>query len=246
MKLSNNTVLITGGASGIGFALAEALIELNNTVIICGRDREKLNAAGEQLPQLTTYVCDITQSRDLTQMQAQLSVRFPKLNILINNAGLQQSLDFSGNRVDEPRIELEIETNLTAHIKLTNRLLPVLTSQEESAIIFIGSALARVPKHSTPIYCATKAALHSFAESLRYQLTNTTTRVIEVVPDVVETAMTADRRDIKKMRPADLAKSVVQGMKNNSRNILIGRTRVLFGLHRLMPKIAQSIINKSI
>ncbi|MCG6969572.1 MAG: SDR family NAD(P)-dependent oxidoreductase [Gammaproteobacteria bacterium] len=244
MKLSNNTVLITGGASGIGFALAKAFIESKNTVIICGRDRDKLHAAKEQLPQLTTFYCDITKTQDLSELQAQLSTRFPKLNMLINNAGMQQSIDFTGTGVDETRIDREIDTNLTAHIKLTNRLLPLLSSQDTSRIVFIGSALGRVTKHSTPIYSATKAAVHSFAESLRHQLANTSTKVTEVIPDLVATSMTQDRQNTKKMHPATLAKSVLRGIRKNNSKILVGRTRLLFGLHRLTPKVAERIINK--
>jgi short-subunit dehydrogenase involved in D-alanine esterification of teichoic acids len=243
MNPANNTVLITGGASGIGLALAEQFLQ-RNTVVICGRDAEKLAATKRRLPEVVTMVCDITRPHDLAELQAQLSARFPQLNILINNAGVQIPMDFAGLGVDEAAIEQEIQTNLVAHIKLTNRLLPLLTAQKESAIVFVGSALARVPKHGAPVYCASKAGVHSFAQSLRFQLTGTNTKVIEVVPDLVATDMTADRQNVRKVTAEAVAKHVVTGLKRNDEEILIGRTRLLFGLHRWLPAVAESIINR--
>jgi uncharacterized oxidoreductase len=244
MNLSGNTVLITGGASGIGFALARALLETDNQVIICGRNAHKLETAKHHLPRLTTITCDITQANQLADLQSRLSARFPRLNMLINNAGIQLPMDFSQASIDEAIIEQEIQTNLISHIKLTNRLLPILSSQDNSAVIFIGSALGRVPKHLAPVYCATKAGIHSFAQSLRYQLAATSTRVFEVVPDLVATPMTADRTTSHKITPEALAQSVMEGIKNEHQEILVGRTRLLFGIQRIMPRMAEAIINR--
>jgi short-subunit dehydrogenase involved in D-alanine esterification of teichoic acids len=244
MELTNNTVLITGGASGIGFALARALVDFNNTVLICGRDPEKLAMARSEIPELITFRCDITNSHDLSELQAELSSCYPKLNMLINNAGIQQYLDFTTLDIDEKKITQEIEINLTAQIKLINQLLPQLTSQENSAIIFLGSALGKVAKHSAPVYSATKAAIHSFAKSIRHQLANTNTKVFEVIPDLVQTNMTRDRVYEKKMQPDTLAHSVLEGIKKNYETILVGRTQLLFNLHRFLPGIANKIINK--
>jgi short-subunit dehydrogenase involved in D-alanine esterification of teichoic acids len=244
MNPTNNTVLITGGASGIGLALAEQFLQRNNTVIICGRDGEKLAAAKRQLPDVVTMVCDITRSQDLAELQAQISARFPQLNILINNAGVQIPMDFAGVGVDEAAIELEIQTNLVAHIKLTNRLLSLLTAQKESAIVFVGSALGRVPKHGAPVYCASKAGIHSFAQSLRFQLSGSDTKVMEVVPDLVATDMTSERQNVRKVTAETVAENVLSGLIRNAKEILIGRTRLLFGLHRWVPAVAESIINR--
>jgi uncharacterized oxidoreductase len=246
MKSSNNTVLITGGASGIGFALARVLIEQNNTVIICGRDSDKLNGAKVNLPQLITIKCDITKQKDLEELQVLLETRFPRLNILVNNAGIQFPMNFVTSEVNETQIDQEIQTNLTSHIKMTNRLLPMLSAQQDSAIVFTSSALAWVPKASAPVYCATKAGIHSFALSLRHQLSGTKTRVFEVVPDLVETAMTENRADVKKVTPGEVAKSVLKGLDSNKDEILIGRTWLLLGLHRLLPNVAHMIINKNV
>lgn len=243
MKTSHNTVLITGGASGIGLALARQFLQQNNSVIVCGRDAHKLSAAQQRLPQLNTMQCDITSYQDLAELQAQLQSRFARLNILVNNAGIQTPMDFAGTGVEEALIEREIQTNLTAHIQLTHRLLSMLSSQPQSAVVFVGSALARVPKHTVPLYSAAKAGIHGFAQSLRFQLSGTKTRVIEVVPDLVDTAMTADRPQAKKITPEDLAKSVIRGLKKDDTEILIGRTGLLFALHRLSPSLAAAVIN---
>jgi short-subunit dehydrogenase involved in D-alanine esterification of teichoic acids len=244
MNISNNTVLITGGASGIGFALAKAFIESGNKVIICGRDKNKLKKAKHLLPGISTFVCDITNKNDLTELQSQISSRFPELNILVNNAGIQVPIDFNYNQVDETLIDVEIDTNFSSQVRLTNRLLPVLSSQKDAAILFVSSALSRVPKASSPVYCATKAAIHSFTQSLRMQMADSNINVIEVVPDLVETDMTLDRKSVKKMQPKALAKTVINKLKYDTDEILVGRTRLLYGLHRFVPAVAIAIINK--
>lgn len=246
MKPTNNTVLITGGASGIGLALAKQFLQHNNSVVICGRDGGKLAAVKKRMPDVATMVCDITRSQDLSELQAQISARFPQLNILVNNAGIQIPMDFAGLGVDEAAIEREIQTNLVAHIKLTNRMLPLLTAQTESAVVFVGSALGRVPKHCAPVYCASKAGIHSFAQSLRFQLSGSNTSVIEVVPDLVATDMTADRHNVRKVTAETVAGNVISGLGRNAEEILIGRTRLLFGLHRWLPAVAGSIINRQV
>ncbi len=215
-----------------------ALVEANNRVIICRRDKEKLSAARELWPALTTLVCDITDAQDLAQLEVQIRGRFPGLNILINNAGIQRPMAVMDSNYDEMQIEHEINTNLT------HRLLPLLTSQKESSIVFVSSALARVPKYTAPVYCASKAGIYLFVESLRNQLNNTNTRVVEVIPDLVDTPMMADRPGSKKTQPAVLAGSFLRGVEGDSNTTFIGRTRLLFGLQRLLPNLARSIISK--
>ena len=236
--------LTSSKAFDLTTALAMALVEANNRVIICGRDKEKLSAARELWPALTTLVCDITDAQDLAQLEVQIRGRFPGLNILINNAGIQRPMAVMDSNYDEMQIEHEINTNLTAPINLTHRLLPLLTSQKESSIVFVSSALARVPKYTAPVYCASKAGIYLFVESLRHQLNNTNTRVVEVIPDLVDTPMMADRPGSKKTQPAVLAGSFLRGVEGDSNTTFIGRTRLLFGLQRLLPNLARSIISK--
>ena len=246
MNTSGNTVLITGGASGIGLALAKEFYDNKNTVIICGRNRDKLTIAKQLLPRIHTLECDITRTDNLTELQAQLGARFPALNILVNNAGIQIPMDFKEESIDEVLIKYEIDTNFTAQINITNRLLPQLSSQSSSAVVFISSALARVPKITSPVYCASKAAIHSFVQSLRVQLLGTPIQVFEVVPDLVETAMTADRLNASKTKPEVLANLALKGIRNNNNEIRIGKTGTLFMIDRFVPKLAQHLINKNV
>jgi short-subunit dehydrogenase involved in D-alanine esterification of teichoic acids len=243
MKLANNTVLITGGASGIGLALAAAFAETGNEIIVCGRDEEKLRRAENLLPSLATIRCDLTDAGDLDDLQSRLARDFPHLNLLINNAGIQTPMDFARIRVDEGLIERELQTNLAAHIKITGRLLPLLSAQQESAVVFIGSALGRVPKYSAPVYSAAKAGIHGFANCLRHQLAGSSTRVVEVVPDVVDTAMTSDRAATGKIRPEQLACRVMTGLARDQEQITIGRTALLLAINRFSPALANSLVN---
>jgi len=170
--------------------------------------------------------------------------RFPELTILINNAGVQIPLSFSDGIADETCIDLELATNLIAPIKLSNRMLPLLCRQKSAALVFVGSALASVPKYGAPVYSSSKAAMHSFAQSLRAQLKGSAVQVFEVIPDLVDTAMTAGRHNVKKIQPEKLAATVMEALKKNRHEILIGRTSLLYAINRLSPKLARRIINQ--
>jgi uncharacterized oxidoreductase len=243
MKLENKTILITGGASGIGLALAVALVYRGNRVVVCGRNREKLRQAEKLLPSITTMSCDITEPADLSDLYRRLENRFPELDLLFNNAGIQTAMDFRAGVVDESLIDRELRTNLTAHIDVTNRLYPLLSARPESAIVFIGSVLGQVPKFSAPVYSAAKAGLHCYAQCLRGQLAATSTRVVEVIPDLVDTAMTGDRVNARKIRPDQLAREVMDGLVRDREQIMIGRTGLLLGINRLSPELAHSLVN---
>lgn len=244
MKLSNNTILITGGSAGIGLALATALHQLGNQVIICGRSEQRLSETQASCPGLYTITCDISDPQQQERLVAQLNKDFPQLNVLINNAGIQRRIDFNSASLRIEQIREEINTNLSAQIELTARLLPRFTSQQHSTLIFIGSALARVPKKSTPIYCASKAALHSFVRTLRYQLDGGSTEIVEVIPDLVDTAMT-QHNPMRKLSPQTLAQAVIKALGRGKHEIRIGRTPLLFGLHRLIPSLAYRLLKNS-
>ncbi len=241
MQLSDNTILITGGGTGIGRALAVTLHQLGNEVIICGRNEVRLAEVKSQCPNLHTIACDLTDPHQQLLLVTQLSEEFPVLNMVINNAGIQRRLDFSHDEVSLASIREEVSINLTAQIELTARMLPLLRSQSDSTLIYIGSALARVPKKSTPVYCASKAALHSFVCTLRYQLNGSSTRIVEVIPDLVDTRMTRDN-PMKKITPQQLADEVIRGLTRGQREILVGRTPLLFALHRLIPSLAYRVL----
>ena len=187
MNLSNNTVLITGGASGIGLSLTSHFVQSGSTVVICGRDKHKLEEAKAKHPQITTYVCDVANSGERTSMSKWMSNEFPKLNILVNNAGIQRrGLQLAQEQSWETLRE-EITINLEAPIHLSMLFIPQLAKQENPAIINVTSVLAFAPLAIVPIYSATKAALHSFTLSLRQQLIDSPIAVIEIIPPAVNT-----------------------------------------------------------
>ena len=187
MNFSNNTVLITGGASGIGLSLASHFVQNGSTVIICGRNKNKLEEAKVKHPQITTYVCDVADSDERISMFKWISNEFPKLNILVNNAGIQRrGLQLMQEQSWEMLNE-EITINLEAPIHLSMLFVPQLIKQENPAIVNVTSGLAFVPLSIAPIYSATKAALHSFTLSLRQQLIDTPISVIEIIPPAVNT-----------------------------------------------------------
>jgi uncharacterized oxidoreductase len=186
MEFKANTVLITGGGSGIGFALAERFIQAGSSVIICGRREEKLKEAQSKYPQLHIRVCNVANPAERTALFTWVTETYPGLNMLINNAGIQQRILL----LQKPAwgtLGEEVAINLEAPIHLSTLFIPHLLQQERPAIINVTSGLSFVPLANVPVYCATKAALHSFTLSLRHQLAGTPIRVIEIIPPAVDT-----------------------------------------------------------
>jgi uncharacterized oxidoreductase len=186
MELGGNTVLVTGGASGIGLGLAERLLAAGSEVILCGRREEKLREAKAKHPRFHVRACDLTREEDRAALAAWATKEFPGLNVLVNNAGIQVRA-----RLDEPgswpRFREELAANLAAPLHLSMRLLPHLVRQPRAAIWNVSSGLAFVPLTRAPVYSATKAAIHSFTLSLRHQLAGTPVRVVEIVPPATDT-----------------------------------------------------------
>jgi uncharacterized oxidoreductase len=182
MKMTGNTIFITGGGSGLGYGFAKAFQKLGNHVIVSGRRSEVLEKSG-----MDFVVLDTRDRRAIESAAAEVSGRFPELNVVINNAGVQRRHDFATS-VDEAAIAEEIQTNIMGVIGMTTAFLPHL-KKRASTLINISSGLAFVPMARYPIYCATKAFVHSFTVSLRHQLMGTTVRVIEVIPPWVATEL---------------------------------------------------------
>ena len=186
MRLGGNTVLITGGASGIGLGLAERFLQAGSEVIVAGRREEKLREAKRKLPKLHTRSADLAGEPERAAFAEWAVDAFPKLNVLVNNAGIQVHLPLTEVSNWE-RFREEIEVILAAPIHLSMLLLPHLRRKERAAIVNVTSGLAFVPLARTPVYAGTKAALHSFTVSLRHQLTDTAVEVIEIIPPAVDT-----------------------------------------------------------
>ncbi|TGD82471.1 SDR family oxidoreductase [Hymenobacter wooponensis] len=189
MNLGNNTILITGGATGIGLALTERLMKAGSQVIVCGRRAEALEEAQRQLPGLHTRVCDVARPEQREDLARWVQQEFPNLNVLINNAGIQNrwqlaAPDTSTNWAD---YQNELTINVDAPMHLALLLIPHLRQQQNPAIINVTSGLSFAPAAFAPIYSATKAAMHSFTLSLRHQLSTTPIKVLEIVPPAVNT-----------------------------------------------------------
>ncbi|MDB5102884.1 MAG: family NAD(P)-dependent oxidoreductase [Fibrobacteres bacterium] len=186
MKTESNTVLITGGASGIGYALAERFLDAGNTVLICGRREDKLKEARAKRPELHIFACDVADPQGRQGLLEWATGNFPTLNVLVNNAGIQQRIALASSPSVEA-IRNELIINLEAPIHLSTLFIPHFLKQKEAAIVNVTSGLSFSPLAMVPVYSATKAALHSFTLSLRHQLKGTPVSVVEVIPPAVDT-----------------------------------------------------------
>ena len=223
MNIKGNTVLITGGATGIGFALADAFLKAGNTVIICGRRQGKLDAARNKLRGVHTFTCDVTKKADRQALFRWTEEKFPGLNILINNAGVQGMADLKKGLQGLPQEVNEVGTNLVAPIHLAAQYTPSFLKKDAAAIINVTSGLGFVPIAAMPIYCATKAALHSFTVSQRHQLKNTPIKVFEIIPPMVATELGGtDFSTARGMQPAVLAEETLKAIAEDRFEIPIG------------------------
>lgn len=185
MQLNSNTVLVTGGASGIGLALAERFLQAGSEVILCGRREAKLREVQERHPEMKIRVCDVAGPADRVALRDWAVREFPRLNVLVNNAGIQRRIQLQDEEWEPTQQEIAI--NFEAPIHLAMLFLPHFEKQERPAIVNVTSGLSFVPMASAPIYSATKAALHSFTLSLRHQLAATPVQVVEIIPPAVNT-----------------------------------------------------------
>jgi uncharacterized oxidoreductase len=220
MKTTGNTILITGGTSGIGLAFAKEFLRLANTVIICGRRQNKLSEIEQQHKGIITRTCDVADSSDRESLANWVINNYPDVNVLINNAGVQLLTDMT-KPIDLDRVNSEISTNLTAPIHLASLFAPHLSTKFDAAIINISSGLAFVPIAFMPVYCATKAALHSITLSLRHQLRDTAVKVFEIAPPAVDTELGSDRREDKTqshggLPVADFLSEAMEAIKNDT------------------------------
>jgi len=249
MNIKGNTILITGGATGIGFALAESLVKAGNKVIICGRREAKLEEAKSKLPSIETRVCDVSKEKERASLLRWVTDNFSDLNILINNAGIQRMIDLKRGTADLYRSEDEIQTNLVAPVRLSAYFIPLLLKKKEAAIVNVSSGLGFVPIAAMPVYCATKAAIHSFTVSLRYQLRDTSIKVFEIVPPAVDTELGKGSAyegepEYRGIPPSEVAKATIKALSRNEYEILVGEARDLVSGSRTNPEQAFQNINQ--
>jgi len=203
MRTTGNTILITGGGSGIGRGLAEAFHALGNKVIIAGRRKRVLDEVTAANPGIASLTLHIESATRIRTFAAQVVKDYPALNVLINNAGIMRPENLKARARDLTDSEAIVATNLLGPIRLTAALLPRLQKQARPVIMNVSSGLAFVPLAMTPTYCATKAAIHSYTQSLRQQLAETSTEVMELIPPYVGTELMAGGTSNARAMPLD-------------------------------------------
>jgi uncharacterized oxidoreductase len=218
MQLRGNSVLITGGTSGIGLAFAQEFLKEGSNVIITGRRQDRLDQISTQYPGIVVRQSDVADAAQRKELAQWVTQNYPETNILINNAGVQLLTDMT-NPVDLDRVRQELETNVVAPVHLTSLMVPHLRTKNHAAVVNISSGLAFSPLAFMPVYCATKAAVHSLSLSLRYQLKDTSVRVFEIAPPAVDTELGQDRRQDKSQSHGGMpVQEFIDGAMNALRN----------------------------
>ncbi len=215
MELSGNTILITGGGSGIGRGLAEAFHALGNHVVIAGRRTQALDATTAANRGIKSLQLNVENSESIRLFAAQATHQFPALNVLVNMAGIMRPEKLLTQQADLADAEAMVSTNLLGPIRLTAALMPHLTKQAHATIMNVSSGLAFVPLALTPTYCATKAAIHSYTQSLRYQLKGTAIEVLELIPPYVATDLMGGASDPRAMPLGKYVAEVMTILKTN-------------------------------
>jgi uncharacterized oxidoreductase len=229
MKISGNTILITGGGSGIGRGLAEAFHAKGNQVVIAGRRKNLLDETVAANPGMKAAVLDIESSETIRTFAEKLKKDFPTLNVVIHNAGIMKPESLKDGAAADP--EAMVTTNLLGPIRLNAALLPFLLKHPNPVIMTVSSGLAFVPLAMTPTYCATKAAIHSYTQSMRYQLKDTAAQVLELIPPYVQTELMGPRMasDPNAMPLKDFISETMSILENspNSAEICVERVKPL-------------------
>ena len=232
MNLTNHTILITGGATGIGLALAEEFLKHGNTVLVCGRREDKLKEAKEKFPQLHTKVCDVTDQKGREELLRWVTGSFPELNVLVNNAGIQREVSFTDGSYNTAEVTKEVETNLLSPLHLSALFIPHLAKKPEAYIINITSGLGFAPIARMPVYCSAKAAMHSISLSMRHQLRNTSVKVFEIAPPIVDTELDQGARKKRGMThfgitAAECAAMAIDALQNDVYEAALGQANGL-------------------
>jgi len=237
MNLTGRTILITGGSAGIGLAFALKFLELGNEVIVTGRRQALLDGVKAKYPKLHTIQSDVADPAQIAALAARVKADFPKLDVLMNNAGIMIYKNLKVPAADPAGIMAEMNINVGGVIGMTSAFIGILTANK-GAVINVSSALAFVPLPSAPIYSATKAAIHSYTQSLRFQLEETGVEVIELMPPAVKTGLTGDLPEgdgITLMTTDELVKQSFASFKAGALEIRPGQAKQLALMRRLAP-----------
>ena len=224
MNLTENTIFITGGGTGIGRGLAEALHKLGNKIIISGRRKEHLDAMTTANPGMHSVELDIADSANIATVAKKLIADYPALNVLINNAGIML-IDDAAGKIDDQLLASTITTNLLGPIRLTSALIDHLKKQAKATVIYNTSALAFVPLALTAVYSSTKAALHSYVLSQRYKLKDTSVSVLEIAPPWVQTDLLNSNEEPRAMPLKEFIEETMKVLGTDAEEILVERAK---------------------
>ncbi|HZV69548.1 MAG TPA: SDR family NAD(P)-dependent oxidoreductase [Saprospiraceae bacterium] len=241
MNLKNNTVLITGGTSGFGLELTKRFLDLGNEVLITGRNQAKLDEIKKQFPKLHTFQSDVSDPVAIQELHRKVTTQFPKLNLLINNAGEMRKLSLHDSSIGLDDINREISINLSGPIRMVHQFLPHLKKQQNAAILNVSSGIAYVPSPIAPIYSASKSGLHFYTVSLRVQLQKTKIKVFELVAPAASTPLNDQFYNVDGFNPKLLASpeiiinDTIKGLINDTFEIAPGLGKMLKLMSRLAP-----------
>ena len=244
----SGTVLVTGGGSGIGASLAAAFHARGAQVIVAGRTRERVEDVAARHPGMAAEVVDVADPEQVAALAARVAERWPGLDTVVNNAGIQTLFDFTGPEpLDTAALGREVDVNLKGVIYVANVFLPLLKRQPKARLINIGSGLGYVPLAAAPVYSATKAAVHSFTVSLRRQLADSQVQIVEIIPPVVETELHRHQghQPPRAMKLDAFVSAAMAGLDAGREEIPVGLARVLRTASRIAPGLFLNIVNKA-
>ncbi|MFT5820833.1 MAG: putative oxidoreductase [Crocinitomix sp.] len=244
MNLGNNKVLITGGGSGIGLALAKLFTDAGSEVLITGRNEAKLIKACEGVERLSYHVADVTKQEDIESLKARIK-GVGGLNLLINNAGVFIHKDYSKDILNTEELVREIDINYGGPVRMVDAFLPILSESKNPAIVNVSSGLAFVPLTAAPVYCGTKAALHSWTQSLRFQLSTKNIKVFELMPPLVATEMTKQYKEFKPISTDEFVTGFKKAFEKDTLEIVVGQSKGLRMMSRMAPKFIFKQLNKT-
>lgn len=241
MDLKNSTVLITGGTAGMGLEFVKQLTGIGATVIVTGRKSDALNETKKQFPGVHIFQSDVSQPKDIEQLYTDVTTQFPKLNIIINNAGMMRLIDLQDQSLDLENINREIATNLSGTIQMVHQFLPHLLKQPSSGIVNVSSGIAFMSYSSAPVYSATKAGVRAYTQALRLQLEDTRVKVFEMIPPGVKTKLQNDwvkqPNERMMMNADDMVKVAIDGMLKDKKELKPFMIRIIKLATRIAPNL---------
>ena len=253
MNLRDSTILITGGTSGIGLEFVKQLCGEGANIIVTGRNLDALQATKNKFPKIQTFQSDVSKSKDIENLYAQVTQQFPELNIIINNAGIMRNLDLKDASLDLENVTSEIEINLSGTIQMNHRFLPHLKTKGSSAIVNLSSGLAFLPFPLSPVYSAAKSGIHAYSQVLRLQLKKTNVKVFELAPPATKTTlMSAFSNDLDEdsagpvMKVEKMVRIAVDALLSDKYEIKPGMSQALYLMGRIAPHFFLNYMNKTI